>query len=64
MPKSRKRGGEKAHRKKVENRNNLMKNMWQRQVKLAYEKHEEWKKENELNEDSDDKSIPRPNING
>ena len=45
MPKSRKRGGEKAHRKKVENRNNLMKNMWQKQVKLAYEKHEEWKQQ-------------------
>ena len=64
MPKSRKRGGEKAHRKKVENRNNLMKNMWQRQVKLAYEKHEEWKKEKELNEDSDNKGISGFNING
>jgi hypothetical protein len=45
MPKSKKRGGEKSHRKKVENRNNLMKNMFQRQVKLAYEKHEEWKQQ-------------------
>ena len=45
MPKSKLRGGAKQHRKKVENRNNLMKNMWQRQVKLAYEKHEEWKQQ-------------------
>lgn len=44
MPKSKKRGGEKAHRKRVQKRNEQMKGLWQRQVNMAYEKHEEWKK--------------------
>jgi hypothetical protein len=45
MGKSKLRGGSKAHKKRVQQRNNLMKNMWQKQVNLAYEKHEEWKKQ-------------------
>jgi len=44
MPKSSKRGGAKEHRKRVAKRNEQMKGLWQRQVNLAYEKHEEWKK--------------------
>jgi hypothetical protein len=44
MPKSSKRGGEKAHRKRVQKRNELNKSFWQKQVDMAYEKHEEWKK--------------------
>jgi hypothetical protein len=43
MPKSKKRGGEKAHRKRVAKRNELNKTFWQKQVNMAYEKHEEWK---------------------
>jgi hypothetical protein len=64
MGKSKKRGGEKAHRKRVAARNQEMKGLWQKQVNLAYEKHEEWKKQNELdaNKSSDDQSIPRFNI--
>ena len=44
MPKSSKRGGEKAHRKRVAKRNQDNKINWQKQVNMAYEKHEEWKK--------------------
>jgi len=44
MPKSRKRDGEKAHRKRVIARNNFNRGYWQKQVNMAYEKHEEWKK--------------------
>lgn len=47
MPKSKKRGGEKAHRKRVQKRNELNKSFWQKQVNMAYEKHEEWKKAKE-----------------
>jgi hypothetical protein len=43
MPKSKKRGGEKAHRKRVQKRNELNKSFWQKQVNMAYEKHELWK---------------------
>ena len=44
MPKSKKRGGEKAHRKRVQKRNVENQINWQKQVNMAYEKHEEWKK--------------------
>jgi hypothetical protein len=65
MPKSRKRGGEKAHRKRITARNNNFKGMWNRLQKQAWEKHEEWKKEKELNgEDTNDQSISGPVING
>jgi hypothetical protein len=59
MAKSSKRGGEKAHRKRVAARNQEMKGLWQKQVNLAYEKHEELKKQKELdvNQVTDDKSI-------
>ena len=45
MGKSKKRGGEKAHRKRVAARNQQMKGLWQKQVNMAYEKHELWKQE-------------------
>lgn len=59
MPKSKKRGGEKAHRKRVAKRNEEMKGLWQKQVNLAYEKHAEWKKQKELdaNQNTNNKSI-------
>jgi hypothetical protein len=44
MPKSKLRGGKTAHRKRVQKRNEEMKGFWQKQVNMAYEKHEEWKK--------------------
>ena len=66
MGKSSKRGGDKAHNKRVAARNQEMKGLWQKQVNLAYEKHEEWKKQKELdaNQNTNDQSIPRFNING
>ena len=59
MGKSKKRGGEKAHRKRVAARNEQMKGLWQKQVNLAYEKHEEWKKQKELdaNQNPNNQSI-------
>ena len=64
MGKSKRRGGDKEHRKRVAKRNEEMKGLWQKQVNLAYEKHEEWKKQKELdaNKSTDDQSIPRFNI--
>ena len=62
MGKSSKRGGDKAHNKRVAARNQEMKGLWQKQVNLAYEKHEEWKKQKELdaNQNKDNKSISGP----
>ena len=59
MGKSKLRGGAKEHRKRVEKRNELNKNLWQKQVNLAYEKHEEWKKQKELdaNQNPNNQSI-------
>ena len=59
MPKSSKRGGAKEHRKRVAKRNEQMKGLWQKQVNLAYEKHEEWKKQKELdaNQNPNNQSI-------
>ena len=64
MGKSSKRGGDKAHNKRVAARNQEMKGLWQKQVNLAYEKHEEWKKQKEqdANKDTDNQSVPRFNI--
>jgi hypothetical protein len=66
MGKSKRRGGDKEHRKRVAARNQEMKGLWQKQVNLAYEKHEEWKKQKELdaNQNTNDQSIPRFNITG
>jgi len=59
MGKSKLRGGAKEHRKRVAARNENMKGLWQRQVNLAYEKHEEWKKQKELdaNQNPNNQSI-------
>ena len=43
MPKSKLRGGAKQHRKRVKDRNIQVKNDWDKAVKFAYKKHEEWK---------------------
>jgi hypothetical protein len=43
MPRSKVRGGRKAHNKRVKNRNIQVKNDWDKAVKFAYKKHEEWK---------------------
>ena len=55
---------DKEHRKKVKARNQMMKGLLQRQVNLAYEKHEEWKKQKELdaNKSPNNESFPRLNI--
>ena len=60
MGKSKRRNGDKAHNKRVAARNQEMKGLWQKQVNMAYEKHELWKKEKELNanQDTDNKNIP------
>ena len=62
MGKSSKRGGDKAHNKRVAARNQEMKGLWQKQVNLAYEKHEEWKKQKELdaNQNKYNQSISGP----
>jgi hypothetical protein len=59
MPRSKVRGGRKAHNKRVNQRNEEMKGLWQKQVNLAYEKHEEWKKQKELdaNQNPNNQSI-------
>ena len=55
---------DKEHRKKVKARNQMMKGLLQRQVNLAYEKHELWKKQKELdaNKSPNNESIPRLNF--
>jgi len=62
MGKSKRRGGDKEHRKRVAARNQEMKGLWQKQVNMAYEKHEEWKKQKELNANqvTNNESISRP----
>ena len=43
MPRSKVRGGRKAHNKRVKDRNQKVQIEWQKQVDFAYKKHEEWK---------------------
>jgi hypothetical protein len=43
MPRSKVRGGRKAHNKRVKDRNIQVKSDWDKAVKFAYKKHEEWK---------------------
>jgi hypothetical protein len=62
MGKSKKRGGEKAHRKRVESRNQMLKGMWEKLQKKAWEKFEESKKQKDANKDTDDQSISGFNI--
>ena len=55
---------DKEHRKKVKARNQMMKGLLQRQVNMAYEKHELWKKQKELDayKSPNNESIPRLNF--
>jgi hypothetical protein len=62
MGKSKKRGGEKEHRKRVESRNQMLKGMWEKLQKKAWEKFEESKKQKDANKDTDDQSISGFNI--
>jgi hypothetical protein len=57
MGKSKKRGGETAHRIRVAARNQMMKGLWQKQVNLAYEKHEIWKQEQAAKTQSEETKI-------
>jgi hypothetical protein len=43
MPRSKVRGGRKAHNKRVKDRNAQNQDNWQKAVNFAYKKHEEWK---------------------
>jgi hypothetical protein len=43
MPRSKVRGGKKAHNKRVKDRNAQNQDNWQKAVNFAYKKHEEWK---------------------
>lgn len=62
MAKSKVRGGAKAHRKKVEQRNQNLKGLWKKLSENAWKKHEEWKKQKELdaNNNKDNESISGP----
>jgi hypothetical protein len=46
MAKSKKRGGEKQHRKRLEERNKKIKKDYEAAVKQAWEKFEQWKNQN------------------
>lgn len=54
MPESRKRGGKKAHNKRVKARNEKIKNDYTAAAKKAWTKFEQWKTENA---DKDDKGF-------
>ena len=65
MGKSKRRGGDKEHRKRVEKRNIELKGLWKKLSTQAWEKHEEWKKQKELDgQNTDNQSVPRFNITG
>lgn len=61
MPKSRKRGGEKAHRKRVKLREDKIKKQLKEANEELWRRYYESKKNSE---DSNNQSIPRLNING
>lgn len=54
MPESRKRGGKKLHRKRVEARNQRIKTEYKYAAKQAWEKYETWKQQQG---NTDDKGI-------
>jgi hypothetical protein len=64
MGKSKVRGGAKAHRKKVEQRNQNLKGMWKKLSKNAWKLHEEWKKQKELdaNQNTNNEGLSGLNI--
>lgn len=65
MGKSKRRGGDKEHRKRVEKRNIELKGLWKKLSENAWKKHEEWKKQKELDDkNTDNQSVPRFNITG
>jgi hypothetical protein len=51
------RGGRKAHNKRVAKRNENLKGLWQKQVNMAYEKHEIWKQEQAAKTQSEETKI-------
>ena len=61
MPKSRKRGGEKAHRKRVKLREDKIKKQLKEANEELWARYYESRKNSE---DSNNQSIPRLNING
>ena len=61
MPKSRKRGGEKAHRKRVKLREDKIKKQLTEANEELWARYYESRKNSE---DSNNQSIPRLNING
>lgn len=62
MGKSKKRGGEKEHRKRIEKRNQMLKGLWDKLQKKAWEKFEESKKQKDDNKDTDNQSVSGFNI--
>ena len=57
MPESKKRGGKKLHRKRVEARNKKIKKEYEVAAKAAWDKFEAWKKEQQGNTDNKGISI-------
>ena len=57
MPKSHKRGGAKAHRKRVALRNEKIKSDWKRASKAAWENFEKIKAEKQLDENKDNEGL-------
>lgn len=57
MPKSHKRGGAKAHRKRVALRNEKIKSDWKRASKAAWETFEKIKAEKQLDENKDNEGL-------
>ena len=55
MPQSKKRGGKKAHNKRVKARNEKIKHEYETAAKQAWSKFEQWKQENG---DKDNQGIP------
>jgi len=57
MPKSHKRGGAKAHRKRVALRNEKIKSDWKRASKEAWETFEKMKAEKQLDENKNNEGL-------
>jgi hypothetical protein len=56
---------DKEHRKNLAKRNELLKCLWKKLSENAWAKHEEWKKQKELDgQNTDNQSVPRFNITG
>lgn len=57
MSKSKVRGGAKAHRKKVELRNQKLKTDYEKAAKIAWDKFNKWKQEQDGNKNNEGFSI-------